>query len=86
MTIDIAKNHFDDLHPEWNAIREKIETEQDTRFQVIDRMLTEVMGWQHSDVRTEPHGPSGYVDYLLSRDRDNRNCLGVTVKSGVWAS
>ena len=80
MTIDTAKNRFDDLHPEWNAIKEKIETEQDTRFQVIDRMLTEVMGWQHSDVRTEPHGPSGYADYLLSRDKDNRNCLVIEAK------
>ena len=36
MTIDIAKQRFDDLYPEWNAVREKIETEQDTRFQLIE--------------------------------------------------
>ena len=78
MTIDIAKQRFDDLYPEWNAAREKIETEQDTRFQLIDRMLTEVMGWQHTDIRTEPHDESGYTDYLLSIN--NRKRLVIEAK------
>lgn len=80
MTIDSAKDRFDVLYPIWKTGQDKIETEQDTRFQIIDRMLTEVMGWQHSDVRTEPHGPSGYVDYLLSRNKDDRHCLVIEAK------
>ena len=55
MAIDTAKNRFDGLYSNGKPGKKKIETEQDTRFLVIDRMLTEVMGWQHSDVRTEPH-------------------------------
>ena len=78
MTIDTAKTRFDELCLEWNAVSKKIETEQDARFQVIDRILIEVMGWQHTDVRTESHGQSGYVDYLLSRN--NRNCLVIEAK------
>ena len=72
MTIDVAKQRFDDLYSEWITTRERIETEQDTRFQVIDRMLTDVMGWQHTDIRTEHHEQSGYVDYLLSIKKRNR--------------
>ena len=78
MTIDSAKTCFDNLCLEWNATQKKIETEQDARFQVIDRILIEVMGWQYADVRTEPHGSSGYVDYLLSRN--DRNCLVIEAK------
>ena len=78
MTIDTSKARFDELRLEWDATSEKIETEQDTRFQVIDRILTEVMGWQHADVSTEPHGKSGYVDYLLSSQ--DRNCLVIEAK------
>jgi len=44
----------------------QIETEQDARLQIINRFLTEVLGWDFPDIRTEPHGPSGYTDYLVS--------------------
>jgi cold shock CspA family protein/energy-coupling factor transporter ATP-binding protein EcfA2 len=44
----------------------EIETEQDARLQIINRFLTEVLGWDFADIKTEPHGPSGYTDYLLS--------------------
>ena len=66
MTIDEAKRRFDELAPAWREDRERIQTEQDARFQVIDRLLTEVLGWEHEDVRTERHGDSGYADYLIT--------------------
>ena len=78
MNIDDAKQRSDELVPQWIEARAKIDTEQHTRFQVIDRILTEVMGWLHTDVHTEPHGPSGYVDYLLSRE--DRNCFVIEAK------
>jgi predicted type IV restriction endonuclease len=49
-----------------------IETEQDTRIQVIDRMLVDVLGWQRTDIKTEPSVNSGYVDYLVRSDNRNR--------------
>ena len=50
MGVDTAKAVFDRLSVEWSLNRKAIETEQDARFQVIDRMLTEVLGWPHIDM------------------------------------
>lgn len=44
---------------------EAIETEADARFQLIDRLLIEALGWRHEDFMMEPHNPSGYTDYLV---------------------
>ena len=40
--------------------------ESDTRFKIIDRLLVEVMGWDYSQISTEPLSSAGYLDYLLS--------------------
>lgn len=39
--------------------------ESDTRFQVLDRILTEVLGWDRQSIKTEPPTPEGFIDYLL---------------------
>lgn len=72
MNIDSAKERFDSLHQELvqNAI--PLETEQDARLHIIDRILIEVLGWDRQGVRTEPHTESGYIDYLLSAGGRNR--------------
>ena len=57
-----AKEMFEELEPRLA----QIETEQDARLQIINRVLTEVLEWSFADLKTEPHGPSGYTDYLLS--------------------
>src|SRR6266571_2547930 len=72
MTLDEKKARFDSLSREWSQLKDKIETEQDTRFQVIDQMLTEVLGWQRTDIKTEPATQSGYVDYLLGENAGNK--------------
>lgn len=46
-----------------------IETEQDARLQLINRFIVEVLEWPWESVKTEPHGPSGYADYLLSEQK-----------------
>jgi hypothetical protein len=65
MDIDAARKRFEELAREWIPRQEEIETEQDARFQVIDLMLTEVLGWPRPEINTEPHTDSGFVDYLL---------------------
>lgn len=72
MTLDDSKATFDRLLPRWLTQKAAIENEQDTRFQVIDRILTEVMDWAHEEVKNEPNVPSGYVDYLLTAQARNR--------------
>lgn len=41
-------------------------TEEDAKFQLISRFLTEVLGWFHADVSTERKNDNGYSDYVIS--------------------
>lgn len=41
-------------------------TEADARLQVIDRVLMEVLGWNHADIRSEKRSGDGYADYVLT--------------------
>ncbi|NEU77925.1 hypothetical protein [Nostoc sp. UIC 10630] len=72
MNIDLAKERFDNLCQELTQSNTPLETEQDTRLHIIDRILIEVLGWDRQGIRTEPHTESGYVDYLLSAGGRNR--------------
>ena len=75
MGLDDSKKIFDTLLKEWSENIDNIVTEEDARFQVIDRMLTEVLGWNHSEIRTERNTDSGYVDYLIYSGGRNRLVL-----------
>lgn len=75
MGLDDSKKIFDTLLKEWSENIDNIVTEEDARFQVIDRMLTEVLGWNHSEIRTERNTGSGYVDYLIYSGGRNRLVL-----------
>jgi hypothetical protein len=66
MSLDDAFSRAKVLCEELEPRLSEIETEQDARLQIINRFLTEVLGWSFADLKTEPHGPSGYTDYLLS--------------------
>jgi energy-coupling factor transporter ATP-binding protein EcfA2 len=72
MYIDLAKEQFDNLCKELNQSDIPLETEQDARLHIIDRILIEVLGWDRQGIRTEPHTDSGYVDYLISAGGRNR--------------
>ena len=78
MNIDIAKERFDNLCQELSQGNTPLETEQDARIHIIDRILIEVLGWDRQGIRTEPRTESGYIDYLLSTG--NRPRLVVEAK------
>src|SRR5262245_6253205 len=40
-------------------------SEADTRVKMIDRILTDVLGWPESDLSREDHVKSGFIDYTL---------------------
>lgn len=42
------------------------ESEAQTRFDVIDRIIKEVLGWSHGQIKVEESIHPGYVDYILS--------------------
>ena len=71
MAVDAAYNSFAVLKEGWDKCRSGLHSEQDVRFNVIDRMLTEVLGWAHSDIKTEPHVESGYVDLECARELES---------------
>ena len=50
----------------------EIETEQDARVQVINRFLTEILGWSFPDIKTEKYSEAGYADYLISSGERRR--------------
>lgn len=72
MNLDLAKEHFDNLYEELTQNTRPLETEQDARLQIIDRILIEVLGWAREGIKTEPHIESGYVDYLISAKGMNK--------------
>lgn len=47
---------------------EQIKTEEDAKLQIINRILTEVLGWNHADISAEQSNENGYSDYVVSRD------------------
>lgn len=65
MDVDAFEAPFTALVEDIGGRLETIETEADARFQVIDRLLIEALGWSHEDFRMEPHNSSGYTDYLV---------------------
>jgi len=46
------------------------ENEASTRLKIIDRVIKEILGWQHSDLSVESHvtedGKTEYADYILT--------------------
>lgn len=68
MNIDVALERFLLISEEAENNVDKINTEQDARINLIDRILIDVLGWDRFDISTEPHSESGYTDYLLKID------------------
>ena len=47
---------------------QRIKTEEDTKIQIITRLITEGLNWSLSDISAEVRHDNGYSDYLLSND------------------
>ncbi len=63
--IESAFQRFLTYEAELRAALTNPLNESDTRFQVIDLFLIEILNWSRSSVKTEPHTAEGYIDYLL---------------------
>ena len=53
--------------------------EANTRHQIIDRLLHEVLSWPHESVSCEEKVHPGYIDYIL-RDKAGRAALLIEAK------
>jgi energy-coupling factor transporter ATP-binding protein EcfA2 len=76
--LDAAKKAFDEIRRFADTNEAVIETESDARFQLIDRILVDVLGWRREGFKTEPPTGSGYIDYLLTAG--GRNMFVVEAK------
>jgi hypothetical protein len=88
--IEIASEKLRQLIAEVGRYGNPIESEQDTRLKVVNRILIEVLEWPFDNVVTEEQSGSGFLDYKLSvggaarliveTKRDGRG-LGVAMRS-----
>ncbi len=76
--IDEAREAFQKVRDFARAHAGQIVSETEARFQLIDRILIEVLGWRRDGFRMEPKTDSGYIDYLLSSG--GRNLFVVEAK------
>lgn len=58
--------------------------EADTRFQLIDRLLQEVLGWPRSAFRMEKSTIDGYSDYLLIRPGGGTALIIEAKRTGIY--
>ena len=65
--LDTAFEVFSKLLAEICEYQTKMHTEEDAKFRVISRMLTEVLGWRHDEIHMEPSTLQGYSDYIISK-------------------
>ncbi|MCG7932626.1 MAG: hypothetical protein N0E44_21640 [Candidatus Thiodiazotropha lotti] len=71
MDVDFAHKKFNSIKNEFASLHLEA-TEADTRFQIIDRIFKEVLGWDNCDFRLELHTTSGYADYVLTDNGVNK--------------
>ena len=64
--LDSAFEKTKDIVDAADATIQGIKTEEDTKVQIIQRIITEGLGWSFSDIGAEVKNDNGYSDYLLS--------------------
>lgn len=88
--IDVGIERFRKLRPDIEASVDDDDTEADSRLKVINRMLTEVLFWPISSIKTEVASPGGFADYtarvndrvrLVVEAKRNRRALGTEGRS-----
>jgi hypothetical protein len=66
--VDLAYDNFRTLKAEIEQAQYSLATEDDTRLQLVDRVLIEVLGWPRSSIKCAAATGNGFADYLLSVD------------------
>lgn len=68
MTVDQAFESAKRIIEAATAHLEQIKTEEDAKLQIINRFLTEALGWKYTDISTEQPNQNGFSDYVVTRD------------------
>ncbi|EFN8792577.1 ATPase, partial [Escherichia coli] len=67
-SLDSSEKKFLKIMSDVNHNITKIQSEEDAKIQIITRILTETLGWMHSDIACETAHDNGFSDYILSTD------------------
>lgn len=68
----VASEKFDEIKKSVDAKDLTIESEAQTRHDIIDRIIREVLGWKYGQIAVEEYDQGekkGFVDYILKRFR-----------------
>lgn len=85
MNIDDAYANFETIFSNKSTIIDNIETEADTRFQLIDEIIVHVLGWDKTSIKTESHIENGYIDYLLQDNSNNKVIIEAkNLNNNIW--
>jgi len=63
--LDRAHDNLQALIKSIDEHREQIVSEEDSKVQIITKILTDVLGWETTDIGSERKHESGYSDYLM---------------------
>lgn len=65
--VELALENLRQIRDDFKEFCEKFLyiTEADTRINIIDRILKEVLFWPDAEVRREAHSENGFIDYIL---------------------
>lgn len=69
MNVDVGFLAAKAIMEEAGSRIDAISTEEDAKIQVITRILTDALGWDHKDISAEKHHESGFSDYVLHNDQ-----------------
>lgn len=76
--IDDSFASFLKIYEDIQKNEEEVQTEEDSRFMIIKRVLVEALGWEYSEVLSERYSDSGYADILIKSE--NKNHLVIEAK------
>lgn len=82
---DDAFERLQKIEPEILAALGAAPNEADTRFKALDRILLDVLGWQHDAIFTEPPTGSGFIDYLVKAGSGRNLFVIEAKKAGLLA-
>lgn len=66
LDLDTACEKAKSIAADANTNLSNIVTEEDAKIQIINRIVTECLGWKLADIRTESKHDNGFSDYILS--------------------
>ena len=65
LTLDDGFSKAKEILGEASQNQNGIVTEEDSKIQIITRLITECLGWSYSDIQAEKHHENGFSDYIL---------------------